>query len=66
MVDLTGRTFGELLAIKPLTQREPSNRTVIWLCRCSCGRFHKVNSNNLQRGQVRSCGCLRRRRHEKY
>lgn len=57
--NLTGRKFGHLTAIRPTDLCERTNRTVIWLCRCDCGEYKLANSNRLQRGGVRSCGCLR-------
>jgi hypothetical protein len=31
-----------------------------FLCRCDCGSVKEVQGRNLQRGQSRSCGCLKR------
>ena len=64
MKDLTGKKFNHLTALVPLAAREPTNGTVMWLCKCDCGGTHMVNSNNLQRGRVKSCGCLSRRNYE--
>ena len=57
--NLTGRRFGHLVAIRPTDLRDRANRTVIWFCRCDCGEYKLANSNHLQYGGVRSCGCLR-------
>lgn len=32
--------------------------SVVWLCRCDCGRDAEVSARRLVRGKVRSCGCL--------
>ena len=32
------------------------HRSIIWKCKCDCGNEHEVTSNNLNGGQVNSCG----------
>jgi hypothetical protein len=34
------------------------SETHYWLCRCSCGNYLVVNTNNLTTKHTRSCGCL--------
>lgn len=63
MIDLTGQKFGRLLCLSATEEREPTNGTVKWKCLCDCGEIIFVNSNNLRTGNTRSCGCLRRRKH---
>lgn len=55
--DLTGQRFGRLTVI----ERAENNKSgrVCWKCLCDCGNKHIVSSNNLLRGEVKSCGCLR-------
>lgn len=53
---LIGQRFGHLTVIEDTGQR--LHRSVIWKCLCDCGREHKVTSNNLNSGQVNSCGRL--------
>ena len=55
-IDLTGRQFGNLTAIKPLGTY---NHTVLWECKCKCGNIKQATSSNLLSGQTRSCGCLK-------
>lgn len=55
--DLTGKKFGRLTVIKEIPER--MNHSVLWLCRCECGNFVKVKSNNLNAGNSQSCGCAR-------
>ena len=57
-VDLTGRTFGRLTAIRPVKIK--GHRTIRWLCQCSCekGKETIVRSWGLIGGGTRSCGCL--------
>lgn len=57
MDDLTGQTFGRLLAITPEEDRRGGY--VSWVCFCSCGGQVNVLAGNLKRGNTRSCGCLR-------
>ena len=63
-IDLTGQRFGLLVALHPTGRAEPTNGCLKWMCKCDCGNYHVVNSNNLRNKQVKSCGCLRRRKHE--
>lgn len=46
--DLRGRRFGQLV----VTHREG----MVWVCRCDCGRPHRVRAGDLNRGTTRSCG----------
>lgn len=59
-IDLTGRRFDRLTALKRAGLTRTGN--VLWLCRCACGKTCKVASGNLASGHSRSCGCLRQRR----
>ena len=57
--DLTGKRFGHLVAVEYVagTRTEKAR----WLCKCDCGRIHSVETRNLTRGKVKSCGhCPRR------
>ncbi len=57
-VDLTGRKFGRLKAIRPTEKRDKHNNSVIWLCECCCGNMVEVAESRLIKEEVRSCGCL--------
>ena len=59
MRDLTGQVFGELTALRPTAAR--SGGSVVWECRCSCGKTCTVSSTNLVNGSTLSCGHLRQR-----
>lgn len=52
-----GQRFGKLTALSPTEQRM-DNGSVVWLCRCDCGKEKAVSARRLTRGKVRSCGCL--------
>jgi len=54
--DLTGQTFGRLVAIGPNGRL---NGKVLWLCVCECWNFTIVSSDKLSSGHTKSCGCLR-------
>lgn len=56
--DLTGRRFGRLLVLSETDKRDGSS--VVWHCRCDCGREINIPARNLlHRGTV-SCGCNRK------
>ena len=57
--DLTRRRFGRLVAIEPLPEREGGGHSILWRCRCDCGREIKAPANQLLRGSYKSCGCMR-------
>lgn len=51
---LVGQKFGHLTVLEDTGKR--FHRSIIWKCQCDCGNFHEVTSNNLNGGQVNSCG----------
>lgn len=55
--DLTNQKFGKLTVLYKTDKRK--NRSVIWHCKCECGKECDVDSLNLKRGHVKSCGCLK-------
>jgi hypothetical protein len=57
-IDITGQRFGRLVAIKDAGRTQGSR--VIWACRCDCGATATVDGVLLRRGQVASCGCLKK------
>lgn len=59
--DLTGKTFGSLLVLRP-SERKMPNRIPLWVTQCACGVVHEVRMDRLKSGKVKSCGCLRKRR----
>lgn len=64
-IDMTGQRFGRLVAVKPTSQRKRTGKKkeVIWQCLCDCGRETSATRHSLQRGDKRSCGCLRKGGH---
>lgn len=55
--NLTGQKFGKLTALYP-TDKRSKQKYIIWHCKCDCGNECDVISNNLIKGQTKSCGCL--------
>jgi hypothetical protein len=54
--DLTGLRFGNLRVLK----REGSGKgQALWRCRCDCGEVVVTAGSHLNRGNTKSCGCLR-------
>lgn len=57
-LDLSGKRFGNLIVI---SRGEKTKHGVYrWNCKCDCGKFTSVPTNDLQSGHTRSCGCLRK------
>lgn len=52
---VVGDTYGQLTAIRATDKRKWGS--VVWECKCSCGRTHFVDAGNLKAGNTRSCGC---------
>ncbi len=57
--DITGQRFGILTALYP-TEKRDRDQSVIWHCRCDCGREVEHSCADLQRKNYISCGCLKR------
>lgn len=55
-LDITGKRFGKLVAIKPTEKH--SNSSILWECQCDCGNIHYASVSDLNMGYVQSCGCL--------
>lgn len=64
-IDLVGQKFGKLTVkrLKRIDEYPNKKRKKIeWYCDCECGtKDHLVSSDHLKRGDVKSCGCLRRK-----
>lgn len=56
-VDLTGKVFGKLTALK--CTGESVGENLLWVCICSCGNTVTVMSGSLRSGNTKSCGCFR-------
>ena len=58
--DLRGQRFSHLTALEPTEKRNGSG-SVIWKCRCDCGRLAYVSENELLHTGQKSCGCEKQR-----
>lgn len=54
-LDLTGQKYGKLTVLRSTEERRGTS--VVWKCRCECGKIHYASSHNLRNGLVKSCGC---------
>ena len=57
-IDRTGQRCGRLLVLEPTDRRQGGS--VVWRCRCDCGRETLVSAKLLASGKIASCNCLRR------
>lgn len=57
-MDITGRRYGKLVALYP-TGEINSVGAAIWKCRCDCGNEVDVSVAMLNKGNNKSCGCLK-------
>jgi hypothetical protein len=58
VVGITGQVFGWTTVLRVVDFGPRGQRK--WLCRCVCGAEHVAFSNNLRKGNTKSCGCFRR------
>ncbi len=54
--NLVGDRFDRLVVIS--FARHTERHEVLWNCLCECGNTHQATTASLNRGNVRSCGCL--------
>lgn len=57
-LDLTGKRFGRLTAVRAVGSNPQGN--AMWECVCECGKTAIVNSQRLKSGKTKSCGCYNR------
>ena len=57
--DIRGRKFGRLTALAP-TGKADARGSMLWYCRCDCGREVTVSRNRLMYTSQQSCGCQKR------
>ena len=62
-IDLTGKRFGKLVAVKSYYDQE--KKVTFWECQCDCGNVCNVRANRLMHGRTKSCGCLKKENHVK-
>lgn len=57
-IEITGKRFGKLVALKKVGYSVGKSPKQLWECRCDCGNVVVVRKSALFRGHTRSCGCL--------
>lgn len=55
--DITNKPYGNLTAIRDSGSR--MSGSVLWECKCVCGKIIKVPYGDLESGHTKSCGCSR-------
>lgn len=63
MIDITGKRFGNLTAIRFDHKRKQNcgSYTTYWLFRCDCGKEKVIQKKNVVKGRIVSCGCQQHR-----
>ena len=54
-IDLTGQRFGKLVVLEEAGRN--MDGSVVWLCRCDCGKVTREIGTRMRNGYTRSCGC---------
>lgn len=54
--NITAQSFNRLTVLGFIGFNKEFRAT--WLCKCTCGNFKKITSDNLIHKQTQSCGCL--------
>lgn len=57
--DITGQKFNMLTALYPTSARN-ARGSVMWRCRCDCGKELDVSYNELVYSSIQSCGCRKK------
>lgn len=49
-----------MLTVIEKTDKRSKNRTIIWKCRCDCGKIIEARTDHLMRKErpIQSCGCI--------
>ena len=64
MIDMEGKRYGRLVALRPTNKDTHGN--VRWWCRCDCGVEKEFNGSNVRRGLTLSCGCFHKEKMTKH
>ncbi len=59
-LDIAGQKFTYLTALSPTKERGLYNKSIIWRCRCVCGKIKHAPASQLKKGRMKSCGCKTR------
>lgn len=60
--DLTGKKFERLTVIRYIPAEEREGHSIKkdnrrWLCKCDCGNFVRLRTEQILKGKAKSCGC---------
>ena len=60
-INMIGQRFGRLVVLEeiPYEQRTEKDQPA-WLCQCDCGNTYIASGYHLRRGDINSCGCIKR------
>lgn len=60
-INLVGEKFGRLTVLEELPNRVSPRgwSKTQWKCRCECGNIASVTTQDLRKGDIKSCGCLK-------
>lgn len=58
VIDRLGQRYERLTVTGRAPNKSSSDTNARWHCRCDCGRMTIAYGQDLQRGKVKSCGCL--------
>ena len=60
-IDLTGQRFEKIVVIERTESKRRPNGCLVtrWLCKCDCGNIKIYEANDIKRGLVKHCGCLK-------
>jgi hypothetical protein len=65
-IDITGQRFGRLVAVRYAgPSRRGGGGGATWQCICDCGYVRVACSAGLRAGNIKSCGCQRKRKRTK-
>jgi hypothetical protein len=56
---LVNQRFGKLLVLWKAKDVKDNRRSMMWECRCDCGKLTIKSGYALRSGRNKSCGCLR-------
>lgn len=56
--DIAGKRFGKLVALYPLNKHRGGG-SVLWKCQCDCGKQAEITVSDLNKGNNKSCGCMK-------
>lgn len=67
MIDITGKKFGRLTVIRyHHSVNHGATKTHYWETVCDCGNTRICSYSNLMKGDILSCGCLRKETRRQY